>query len=119
MLKKTLLFTFILILLVQSTAFAQTGAIIMEDVLYGLAIGGLLGSAVYLIGDDQGTDVLLANVGTGAGLGAIAGFILGLTEIRGVVEIENNEMKVALPTIYIQERDEALFYSANLLKLNY
>lgn len=119
MLKKILLFSFILILLVQGTACAQTGAVIMEDVLYGLAIGGLLGGAVYLIGDDQGTDVLLANVGTGAGIGAIAGFILGITEIRGVVEIENNEMKVALPTVTIQERDDTLLYSANLLKINY
>jgi hypothetical protein len=91
----------------------------MEDVLYGIAIGGLLGGAVYLVGGDKGTDVLLTNVGTGAGLGAIAGFILGITEIRGVVEIENNEMKVALPTVNIQERDDTLFYSANLLKVSY
>ena len=108
-----------LLLLVQGTAFAQSGAVIMDDVLYGAAIGGLLGGAVYLISSDKGTDVLLTNVGTGAGLGAIAGFILGLTEIRGVVEIENNEMKIALPTIYIQERDDATLYSANILKVSY
>lgn len=119
MLKRILLVTFILLLVLQGAAFAQTGSIILEDMGYGVVIGTMLGGAVYLLGNDDTSDALVKNLSYGAALGAIVGFALGVTEIRGVVEIENNDIKVAFPTVIIQKRGDALFYSANLLKVNY
>jgi hypothetical protein len=117
MLKRILLVTFILLLVLQGAAFAQTGSVILEDMTYGVVIGAMLGGAVYLLGNEE--DALVKDLSYGAALGAIVGFALGVTEIRGVVEIEDNEMKVAFPTVIIQERDDALMYSANLLKVKY
>jgi len=115
MLKKVLILLVLSIFVFQGAAFAGTGSIILEDTLYGAIIGGLLGGAWYLLDDDE----FGQKVGTGIGVGVIGGFILGVTDVTSVVEIEKNDVKIAMPTISIEEREGELMYTASLVNLKF
>jgi hypothetical protein len=114
MFKKITMFTFLMLLLFQSTTWAieTEGEILFRDSLYGAAIGALIGGAVYLVDQDD----FLEKVGTGVVIGTVGGLIYGFTETRGFVEIEKDEIKLAVPTPNIQKKNNSIQYSASLLR---
>jgi hypothetical protein len=118
MFKKAIILAILLMLAFQGAAFAQdsSGAVVLEDTLYGAVVGAVLGGAWYLLDRDDAGDKLAI----GTGVGAFAGFALGLTDAFSVVEVEpNGDVKYAMPTLMITGRNGADFYSANLLKVNF
>jgi O-antigen ligase len=115
MLRKIIVLTVMMLLLLHGFAFAQAGRIILEDILYGVAIGGLLGGAVYLLDQEDFSKKL----GIGVGVGAIGGFVFGVVEAGSLAQVEDGEVKVALPAVLIEKRDEATVYSASLFKIKF
>lgn len=115
MLKKILVLTIMLLFALQGAALAQTGQVILEDVIYGAAIGGLLGGAIYLLDQDDFGE----KVGTGVAVGAIAGFVVGVADTRSFVEVEKDEIKVAMPAVKIERQEEGVRYSADLVKFRF
>jgi len=116
MAKKIIALMFILLFLFQGVACAQSGEIILEDTVYGVIIGAILGGAVYLLDQED----IGEKVGTGAAVGAIVGFAIGVVDAqRSVVEIENKEIKVAAPSVRIEKRADDVRYSANLLSIRF
>jgi hypothetical protein len=116
MMKKYLVISVAALILLANTAFAQgSGETVFRDTLYGTAIGALLGSAVYLADDDHFAEKLSA----GIIVGTVGGLIYGLYETQSFVEIENDKVKVAIPTPVIEKKDETLRYSASLLKTRF
>jgi hypothetical protein len=115
--KKVLIITFLLLVFFQGTASAleTEGEILFRDSLYGAAIGALIGSAVYLIDQED----FVEKVGTGLVVGTVGGLIFGFTETRSLVEIEKDNIKVSLPTPEIQRKNNRFLYSASLLKANF
>ena len=117
MLKKILVLTFLLLFVFQGIALAQSsGAIILEDTLYGAVIGAVLGGAWYMLDQDEAGE----KIGTGAGIGAFAGAALGVADAFYIVEVEENgDVRYAMPMIMIGERNGANFVSTNLLRVNF
>lgn len=116
MVKKYLVISIAALMFLANSAFAQdSGQIIFKDTLYGTAIGALIGSAVYLADDDHFAQKFSA----GVLVGAIGGLIYGFYETESFVEIENDEVKFAVPTPVIEKKDETLRYSASLLKTRF
>jgi len=117
MLKKAVLLAIILMLAFQGAAFAESsGAVILEDTLYGAVVGAVLGGAWYLLDQDE----IGEKVAIGTGVGAFAGFVLGVTDAFSVVEVEpNGDIKYAMPTLMLTSHNGADVLSANLLKVNF
>jgi hypothetical protein len=94
--KKVLIITFLLLVFFQGTASAleTEGEILFRDSLYGAAIGALIGSAVYLIDQED----FVEKVGTGLVVGTVGGLIFGFTETRSLVEIETSG-NIAIKTL--------------------
>jgi hypothetical protein len=115
MLKKILVFTFILLVFSQGVAFASSGEVVIENIAYGAVIGGALGGAWYLLDDDD----FGHKVGTGLGLGIIAGFIVGVTDASSVAEIENNTIKFGVPPVLIEKMGKDSVCSVSLLKVRF
>jgi hypothetical protein len=114
--KKYLVIATAALILFANTAFAQSsGQIVFKDTLYGTAIGAIIGSAVYLADDDHFAEKL----STGVIVGAVGGLVYGIYETESFVEIENDKVKVAIPTPVIEKKDETLRYSASLLKTRF
>ncbi len=86
--------------LIVPKSFAVDGEIIFKDALYGAAVGGLAGGALYLVdSNDFG-----AKVGLGVFLGLVAGAAIGFYESQGAfVQIDNGKVKVALPQVEIRK----------------
>lgn len=116
MIKKILIFTILLIMAFQTTAFAQneTGRTIFLDALYGAVIGAVLGSAFYLIdGESFGK-----NFGIGVLVGTLGGITLGVSEsMTAAAEIDKDEIKLSIPTPAIEYRGTDTLYYASLLKV--
>jgi len=105
-----------LALLVPGHAFAAGGShgeVVFTDALYGAAIGGLVGSAAWLIDQNSAG----AKIGTGLVVGTVAGVMFGLAETRSLVQVEDGDVKVALPTPVVEPRDGHLTYAINLLHI--
>lgn len=114
--KKYLIVAVVSLVFIAGNAFAQdSGHVIFKDTLYGTAIGAIIGSAVYLADDDH----FAAKFSTGVIIGAIGGLVYGLYETESFVEIENDEIKVAVPTPVIEKKDETVQYSASLLRTRF
>ncbi len=98
--KKFILSTITATALLTPKSFAVDGEIIFKDALYGAAIGGLAGGALYLVdSNDFG-----AKVGLGVFLGLLAGVAVGYYESEGAfVQIDNKDVKFALPKIEIKK----------------
>ena len=118
MVKKTLLFFVLSVaMILQSTAYAieTEGEIILRDTAYGAAIGAMLGTAFYLADqDDFGT-----KISTGVLIGTVGGLVFGFTETTSLVEIKNDEIKVAVPTPVIRKNGDQIIYSASIFKTEY
>ncbi len=117
MIKKILLISVLMLLLFQGGAFAMgtQGEVIFRDALYGAAIGGLLGSAFYLLDDNE----LGKKVAQGVIVGTIGGLVFGIAETTGMVEIENNRIKFAIPAPVIKKQKDGMLYSASLIKAKF
>ncbi|KKM07760.1 hypothetical protein LCGC14_1730720 [marine sediment metagenome] len=77
MVKKVFLIMVIILLAFNGVALAASGEVVMENTIYGGLIGGMLGGAWYLLDQDDAGNKL----GTGVGVGIIAGFLLGITDV--------------------------------------
>lgn len=117
MLKKTLVLMVLMLFLFQGVASAasSSGRIILEDTLYGLLIGGILGGAWYLLDEEDLGD----KVGTGVAVGAIAGFVLGVVDATSFVMIDDGGVKFAMPAVIMEKRAESTVYRANLLSVRF
>jgi len=105
-----------LTVLVPGHAFAgggSRGEVVFTDALYGAAIGGLVGSAAWLIDQDSAG----AKIGTGVVVGTVAGLVFGVAETKSLVQVEDGDVKLALPTPVVEPRDGHLTYAVNLLHI--
>lgn len=73
------------------------GSIVLIDTLYGTATGAILGAAIMLF-THKPTDHW-EYVGYGIATGAIAGMMFGVYEATAFVELENETVKIAMPTV--------------------
>lgn len=118
MIQKIIIIASVLLLLFNSAAFAleAEGEIIFKDTMYGTAIGALLGAAFYLADQDD----FGGKFATGVIAGAIGGLAFGLYETSSsFAEIENDEIRIAIPTPVIEKREHGVVYSASLLKARF
>jgi hypothetical protein len=116
MLKRVFIIAFLIVLLFQGSALAQMqGNVIFRDALYGAAIGGLLGGAIYLADQDD----LLAKLGVGVAVGTLAGLFYGAREAQALVELKDNDIRLALPSMKMEKRDGQTLYAADLLKVRF
>lgn len=117
MLKKVIIVSVLLLFAITSSAFAAIetqGDVVFRDALYGAVIGGILGGAFYVADQDN----FAQKVGIGVLIGTVGGIAFGVMETRSVVELKNDEIKFALPTPVIQERDGDIMYSTSIVKVN-
>ncbi|GAB4388939.1 MAG: hypothetical protein Kow0025_11250 [Thermodesulfovibrionales bacterium] len=112
MAKKVVVFLIILLLGFQGAAFAQ-GDVVFTDAFYGAAIGGLLGTAIYLIDQDD----FAVKFGAGVLIGTLGGIMYGLSESRSFAEVKDGEIKLAVPTLDIDKRGEGVLYQAELVRV--
>lgn len=117
MIKRILIIAVLSIIILHSNAFAleTEGEVLFRDSLYGAAIGALLGTAIYLVDQDD----FVGKFGGGVIIGTIGGLIYGFTETRSFVEIEKGKIKVAIPTPIIDKKDNSTQYSASLFKTKF
>jgi hypothetical protein len=115
MLKRIFIIAFLILLVLQGSALAEMqGDVIFRDALYGAAIGGLLGGAVYLVDQDD----LLAKLGIGVAVGTLAGLFYGVRE-AALVEMDDKGTRLALPSMKMEKRDGQTLYAADLLKVTF
>ncbi len=117
MIKKVLLVSVLIIMLFQGTAFAleTQGEILFRDSLYGAAIGALVGSAFYLIDEDD----FGKKIASGVIVGTLGGVVFGIAETTGMVEIEKDKIRFAIPTPVIKKQKVGMLYSASLIKAKF
>ena len=117
MLKKILVITILSMMIFQTSAFAveTEGEVIFRDALYGAGIGALLGAALYIADDDD----FGSKISTGLLVGTIAGLVVGFAETRSFVEMNQDEIKIAVPTPIIRKEKNGIQYSASLLKAEF
>jgi len=116
MTKKIAILALTLALLVPGRAIAggpTSGEVVFTDALYGAAIGGLVGGAVWLIDQDSAA----AKIGTGLVVGTVAGVIFGVADAQSLVQVENGDVKLAVPTPVVEPHDGHLTYAVNLLHI--
>jgi len=114
--KKTAGLALALTLLIPGQVFAgggSRGEVVFTDALYGAAIGGLVGGAAWLIDQDSAG----AKIGTGLVVGTVAGLVFGVAEAQSLVQVEDDAVKLALPTPVVQPHDGGLTYAVNLLHI--
>ncbi len=118
MVKKVLIIALIFCLFFSSTAFAveTAGEVVFRDALYGAAIGGILAGAIYLIDQDE----LATKLGTGVAIGTIAGVLYGLYENTAMAEIQNGQIKIAMPTPQvIKAMDGSTVYGTTVVRVKF
>ncbi|NPA53746.1 MAG: glycine zipper family protein [Aquificae bacterium] len=98
--KKIIISIIAIFSILSSKSFALDGEIIFKDALYGAAVGGLAGGALYLADSDNfGT-----KVGIGIFIGLVAGAAIGVYESQAaLVQLDSKEIKLALPQIEIEK----------------
>ncbi|UCH44793.1 MAG: hypothetical protein JSV11_10920 [Nitrospiraceae bacterium] len=117
MIKRTFIALALSLFLFQGTALAveTQGEVIFRDALYGAAIGAILGSALYLADDEDFSEKLAI----GVVVGTIGGVAYGFYETRAFVELENDTVKLAMPTPMIKKKRNGFLYYASLLKTRF
>ncbi len=118
MIKKILTAAVLLVLILQSAAFAveTEGEVVFRDALYGAAIGAVIGTAIYLADDREN---FAAKFGVGVAIGTIGGLAFGVYETRSFAEIDEDGIKVAVPTPMIEKKKDGIQYSASILKAKF
>ena len=109
--KKLAVVLALIISVFTTRSFALDGEIIFKDAMYGAAIGGLAGGALYLVdSNDFG-----AKVGIGVFLGLLAGAAIGVYESEGAfVQIDNGKVKLAMPDIKVEKNQLDTYTKVNL-----
>jgi len=117
MVKRLLVVTVLLLFLFQGVAFAAgtAGEVVYRDALYGAVVGAILGSAIYLVDQDD----FAAKLGTGVAVGTLGGLFFGVAETRSLVEIKADKMKFALPSPMIRKRNSGILYTTSLLRVDF
>ncbi len=116
MVKKVFVIMVIILLAFNGVALAASGEVVMENTIYGGIIGGMLGGAWYLLDQDEPGKKL----GTGVGVGIIAGFLLGITDVGSFVEVEDGEMHAGVPNLYVvQTESRGTLYYTSLLDVKF
>jgi len=117
MIKRIFVIVILSLVIFQSSAYAfeADGDVVFKDTLYGAAIGGLLGTAMY-IGDQEDFG---SKISSGVVLGTIAGLAYGLYETNTFVELKDNKIKFAVPTPIIVPKENGLQYTASLFKARF
>ena len=117
MIRKIIVIAVLSLVLLQSSAFAfdTDGEVLFNDTLYGAAIGGLLGTAMYVADQDD----FSTKISTGVILGTLAGLAYGLNETSTFVEIKDNKIKLAVPTPVIVPKENGVEYTASLFKARF
>lgn len=111
--KKYLVILVASLIFLANTSFAQdSGRIIFRDTMFGTAIGALIGSAFYLADDDN----FAGKFSAGVIIGAIGGLGYGFYETNSFVELEKDEIRVAVPTPVIEKKHDTIQYSASILR---
>ena len=94
------------LLLIATPCLAQENAFesVFKDIFYGALSGGLVGAAVLAFTSHPGRH--LDYIGYGAAGGALVGAAYGaVTTTRSLAEVENGEVKFAMPTIIPEIRE--------------
>ncbi len=117
MFKKVLIIAVLSFMILQVPAFAieTKGEVLFRDSLYGAAIGALLGSAFYLLDQDE-FDKKLAS---GVIIGTFGGLLYGIAENTSMVEIENDKIKFAVPEPVFEINEDSVQVSASLFKTRF
>jgi hypothetical protein len=120
--KKIAVLLVIAVVFMSGTAYAGgadltvEGQTILVDMMYGAAIGAVLGAAVYAFDQERfGNKVL-----TGAALGTMGGFAIGVYSTvappRSVVAIdEEGDVRLSAPVIKVIPTEGGLAYHTDLL----
>jgi len=121
---KKLMGVFVLIVFLMSvtSAFAETrGSVVLQDTLYGTITGAIIGTAAIVFTGEPEDN--LDYIAYGAATGAIVGTVFGVYESTALVQIEDGETKIALPTIKtnIKNRDgkTAIETKADFVRVNF
>ena len=117
MLKRIIIIAVLSLMIFQVPAFAvdTKGEVLFRDSLYGAAIGALMGSAFYLLNQED-FDKKLAS---GVIIGTFGGLIYGIAENSSLVEIKKDEVHFALPTPVIEKNNDYIQISTSLLKTRF
>jgi len=117
MIKKISIAAILVLFLFQSSAFAfdTDGEVIFADTLYGAAIGALLGTAIYVADDDN----FASKISGGVIIGTLAGLAYGVYETNTFVELKDDKIKVAIPTLIIIPKENGVQYTASLFKARF
>lgn len=110
MTKKVLVLVFVFLLAFQGVALAASGQVVLEDTAYGALIGGILGGAWYLLDQDEADK----KIASGVGLGAIAGFFLGITDVQGFVVYEDNKFHFGMPNVTVAQNNGETIYTSGI-----
>lgn len=104
----------------KGIAFETGGSLIMKDTLFGTVTGAVIGAAIMAFTSEP--DENLEYIAYGAASGAIAGMLFGLYEATAIVEIENGDMKIAMPTVQMSNlgtQSGSLKPSVDLFKVTF
>jgi hypothetical protein len=117
MIKKFFVIAILSLIIFQSSAYAfeGDGEVVFTDTLYGAAIGGILGAAMYA-GDQEDFG---SKMSTGVVLGTLAGLAYGLSETNTFVELKDDKIKLAVPTPIIIPKEGGVQYTASLFKAKF
>ena len=117
MIKKIFVIAILSLVIFQSSAYAfeADGDVVFRDTLYGAAIGGLLGTAMYVADNDS----FGSKISTGVILGTIAGLAYGLYETNTFAELKDDKIKFAIPTPVIVPKENGVQYTASLFKTRF
>jgi hypothetical protein len=121
--RRVLAITLLLLFLPACVASAQSAEVIATDMLYGAAIGALLGAVVYVFDQDDLGDKLMY----GAAIGTVGGLAMGVIDAQStsIVQIEEDGVDLNAPVVAIEERVDPLEktsdyrYRLNLLSYSY
>jgi len=113
--KKIIVLAAVFVMLLETAAFALEGEVIYTDALYGAVIGGLLGTAIWAIDQND----FASKIGGGVVAGTVAGILVGVAETSSLVEIKKNTVTVGLPTPLIEYTKRGTTYKTSLLKMEF
>ncbi len=117
MVKRILLVAVLSIMIFEGAAYAAgtDGEIIFRDTLYGTAIGAIIGTAVYLVEQRH----FAQNLAAGILIGSVGGMVYGFAETDSLVELENDEIKFAVPAPAIRKEENGILYSASIFRARF
>ncbi len=116
--KKVIVLALVFCLFLSSSAFAveTAGEVVFRDALYGAAIGGILAGAIYLTDQND----LAVKLGTGVAIGTVAGVLYGLYENTAMAEIQNGQVKIAMPSPQVMRTlDGRTAYGTTLVRVKF